>query len=92
MTINRRIAEAVALHAVAHVAGDETSLSRFVALTGCSADDFRCRIGDATFLAAVMDFVLEDGDQTVIAVAELAGIKPELMRAIRAQLPGATEA
>ncbi|MBF0394354.1 MAG: DUF3572 family protein [Alphaproteobacteria bacterium] len=86
-----RDAEAVALHALAHVAADESLLERFVALTGCGADDFRRRVEDPCFLGAVLDFVLEDGDQTVLAVAEAAGIAPEGMVAVRAMLPGAGE-
>lgn len=89
MSLSQQDAEAVALHALAHVAGDDPLLSRFVTLTGCAEDDLRQRMGDPAFLAAILDFVLEDGDHTVIAVAEAAGIKPEMMIAVRAKLPGA---
>lgn len=84
-------AEAVALHALAHVAADDERLARFVALTGCDGDDVRRRMTDPGFLGAVLDFVLEDGDEAVLAVAAAAGIKPEMMVAMRAKLPGASD-
>lgn len=87
--LGRQDAEAVALRALAHVAADPALLDRFVALTGCPADDFRHRVEDPCFLGAVLDFVLEDGDGTVLAVAQAAKIAPEAMVAIRALLPGA---
>jgi|AGTN01.3.fsa_nt_gi Protein of unknown function (DUF3572). len=70
-------ARALALQAVAFMAGDETLLSRFVALTGCGVDDFRRRMADDGFLAAVLDFLLSD-EPAVVAFADAEGIAPEL--------------
>lgn len=85
---SRPDAVVVGLCAVAHVAGDEALMARFVALTGCGADDFRQRVDDPAFLGAVLDFVLQEGDAAVMAVAQAAGIPPEAVMTVRAGLPG----
>ena len=79
-------AQAVALQALAHIAGDEELLSRFVALTGCGADEIRSRIADDGFLGGVLDFILGD-EATLIAFAEATGLPPETPMAARARLP-----
>lgn len=79
-------AQAVALQAVAFIAGDEELLPRFVALTGCGADDIRSRIADDAFLGGVLDFILSD-EPTLLAFAEATGLSPETPMAARARLP-----
>ncbi len=69
-------AQAVALKALAHIAGDDALLSRFVALTGCGLDDIRARMADNGFLAAVLDFLLAD-EASLLAFAEAEGLAPE---------------
>jgi hypothetical protein len=86
--LGREAAEAMALHAIAIVVGDEDLLPRFLAFTGSGADDLRQRIGDPDFLGAVLDFVLEN-DATVQLVAEAAGVAPEALALARTKLPGA---
>jgi len=83
----REAAEALALQSLATILADEDLLPRFLALTGSGEGDLRQRIGDADFLGAVLDFVLEQ-DETVRQVAEAAGIAPELLRLARSKLPG----
>lgn len=69
-------AQAVALKALAHVAGDEALLSRFVTLTGCGLDDIKARLADNGFLAAVLDFLLAD-EPSLLAFVEAEGLAPE---------------
>jgi hypothetical protein len=86
-SLGREAAEALALRAVALVVADEDLLPRFLAITGSGPDDLRRRIGDADFLGAVLDFVLED-DRLVQRLAEGAGIAPEQVLLARSKLPG----
>jgi hypothetical protein len=79
-------AQAVALKALAFIAGDEELLSRFVALTGCGADDIRQRIGDPAFLGGVLDFLLAD-EPTVLAFVDATEFAPETPMAARQLLP-----
>ena len=86
---DREAAEALALQAVAAIAADDDLLSRFLALTGSGADDLRHRLGDADFLGAVLDFMLQD-DTLVQRLATAAGVTPETVALARAKLPGAS--
>lgn len=86
--LGRAEAEALAFHAVAFIVADEELLPRFLALTGSDGGDLRERLGDAHFLGAVLDFVLED-DRTVRDVADAAGVTPETVPLARSKLPGA---
>jgi hypothetical protein len=79
-------AQTIALKAIAFIAGDEDLLPRFVALTGCGADDIRQRIDDPAFLGGVLDFVLAD-EPTLLAFAEAEELSPETPMAARARLP-----
>lgn len=80
--------EVVALQALAHIVGHERLLDRFVALTGCGADEMKARAGEPAFLAAVLDFLLED-ESAVVAFTAAAGLAPEDVLRVRARLPGA---
>ncbi len=80
-------AEALALIAIARIAGDEDMLTRFLGQTGCEPGQLRDRISDPVFLGAILDFVLES-DETVQALADAAEIRPEDVLAARAHLPG----
>ena len=79
-------AQAVALQAIAFIAGDEELLPRFVGLTGCGQDEIRGRIGEDSFLGGVLDFILGD-EATLLAFAEASGLSPEAPMAARARLP-----
>lgn len=80
-------AQAVALKALAHVAGDESLLSRFVALTGCGLDDIKARLADPAFLAAVLDFLLAD-EVALVAFAEAETLAPDTPMRARVKLAG----
>jgi hypothetical protein len=79
-------AQAVALQAIAFIAGDEELLSSFVALTGCGIDEIRQRIAEDAFLGGVLDFILGD-EATLLAFAEASGLAPETPMAARARFP-----
>jgi hypothetical protein len=82
-------AEALALRALAFLAGDEDQFSRFVALTGVGEQEMRARAGDPDFLAGVLDHVLGDEALLMRFIAS-EGIDPGLPAAARRRLPGAT--
>ncbi len=82
--------EVLALQVLAHIAGDERLLERFVGLTGCGADDLKARAAEPAFLGAVLDFLLED-EPAVVAFAAAAGLAPEDVPQARAKLPGARQ-
>lgn len=78
-------AETVALKAIGFVVADDDLLSRFVALTGCGADELRARLADRAFLAAVLDFVLTD-EATTLRFAEGEDFAPETPMLARMRL------
>jgi hypothetical protein len=80
------VAEAIALKAVAFIAGNDTLLSRFLAITGCGPDDLRTRIAERAFLGAVLDFILAD-EPTVLHFTTAADLAPELPMLARRKLP-----
>lgn len=80
-------AQAVALKALTHLAGDEALLSRFVALTGCGLDDIKARLADNGFLAAVLDFLLAD-EPSLLTFVEAEGLAPETPMLARLRLVG----
>lgn len=87
LSMGREAAEALALQAVALIVADEDLLPRFLALSGCGLEDLRHRVGDADFLGAVLDFMLES-DDTAQALADAAGVPPESLLLARSRLPG----
>lgn len=78
--------EAVALQAVAWIVADDAMRDRFVALTGCGADEMRLRVGQPAFLGSVLEFVLGN-EADVVAFAEHEGFSPEVPLLARAKLP-----
>lgn len=80
-------AETVALKAVGFIAADDELMSRFVALTGCGAEELRARLADRAFLAAVLDFILAD-ETTTLNFAEGEEFAPETPMLARMRLTG----
>jgi hypothetical protein len=68
-------AEAMALSALAFLAGDGGRLSRFLALTGMGPEALRAGAGRAETLAAVLDHVLQD-ESLLLAFTANHGIDP----------------
>ncbi len=81
-------AEAVALRALAFIAGDEDRFSRFLLSTGTTPDDVRRRAAEPDFLSGVIDHLMAD-DALLIAFAEDASLEPSAVVAARYLLPGA---
>lgn len=81
-------AEALALRALAFIAGDEERFDRFLLSTGTTPDDVRARAGQPDFLSGVFDHMLAD-EGLLLAFAEDAEVEPSSVVAARYRLPGA---
>lgn len=80
-------AAALAITALAYLAGNPEHLERFLALTGISPADIRAAAQQPDFLAGVLDYVA--GDEALLrAVAGHAGIAPEELDRARHMLSG----
>lgn len=79
-------AEALAVSALAFVAGDPVLLPRFLALTGIEAPAIRQAAREPGFLAGVLRFVLAH-EPTLLAFADHAGVNPASVGAALAALP-----
>lgn len=90
MTKDTEQAEALALRALAFLAGDEERFSRFLLLTGAAPEDIRARAADPGFLSGVMDHMISD-EPLLLSFAEQAALEPSDIVAARRQLPGATD-
>jgi len=73
--------------ALGWLAGQDDLFPVFLGATGTSEADLRGQAGDPVFLAAVMDFLMND-DAWVIDCAKALGWRPEEVLQIRAALPG----
>ncbi len=80
-------AEALALRALAWMAGDADLVGRFLAATGAGPADLRARAADPEFLGFVLDFLLSD-EAALVAFAAAEQIRPEQPMRARAALPG----
>jgi hypothetical protein len=83
-------AQIVALQALGWIASEEEIFPQFLAATGASMGDLRARAGDADFLAAVLDFLLQD-DRWVIAFCDGQGHPYTVPQSARMALPGGAE-
>jgi len=80
-------AEAVALEALAWMAGDGDLIGGFLAAGGIGPGDLRDRAADPDLLAAVLDHLMAE-DRRVAGFAAASGHGPETLRRARALLPG----
>ena len=80
-------AEALAVQALAWMAGDADLMGRFLAMTGAGPADVRARAGEPEFLGFVLDFLLAD-EAALVAFAHAENIRPEAPMRARAALPG----
>ncbi len=85
--IARPQAEALAVSALAWMAGDADLIGRFLAATGAGPGDLRTRAAEPEFLGFVLDFLLAD-EAALVAFATSHGIHPEQPMRARAALPG----
>lgn len=84
---SRQSAEVLALQALAWLAGSEILLPRFLGATGAGVADLRERASDPAFLAAVLDFLLQD-DAWIVAFCDSEGLPYEAPLVARRSLPG----
>jgi hypothetical protein len=81
----RDAAESLSLDAVRFLASDPDRLQRFLDLTGIAPEMLRARLGDAAFLAGVLDYLLGD-EALLIEFAEWAPAPPEAIAQARRAL------
>jgi hypothetical protein len=83
-------AEALALQALAWLAGEPEELGAFLAQTGMDGPQLRAAAGAPELLAGVLDYLL--GDETrLLAFCTAAECDPALPARLRRLLPGAVE-
>ncbi len=75
-------AEAVALQAVAFIAGDPAKLEALLRVTGVTPQDLRERLGDRAFLVGVLDFLL-DYEPRLMEFCSASGLDPAVPAAAR---------
>ena len=80
-------AEILALRALSWLAGQEDLLPVFLGATGAGREDVRRGVTDPTFLASVLDFLLQD-DAWIVAFCDAAGLPYEALQSARQALPG----
>ena len=80
-------AETLALKALAHIASEADTLSRFLTRSGLEPSDLRRRAADPELLAAVLDFLLSD-DALTQGFAAAEGLNTMALHLARRALPG----
>jgi hypothetical protein len=80
-------AESIAIKALGFLAGEESRLERFLALTGIGAGDIRAAAAEPGFLAAVLDHIASD-EPLLLTFAANAGLAPAAITSARAALAG----
>ncbi|MEI4470021.1 DUF3572 domain-containing protein [Frigidibacter sp. MR17.24] len=83
----RAAAESLAVAALGWLAGQGDPLRDFMVATGSGPDEIRARAADPEFLAAVLDFLMQE-DGWVLGFAADHGLRPEQVAQARARLPG----
>ena len=86
-SIARPQAEALAVQALAWMAGDAELIGRFLAAAGAGPAELRARAAEPEFLGFVLDYLLSD-EAALIAFATAENIPPALPMRARAALPG----
>lgn len=80
-------AQTIALQALGWIAADDDRFMAFLAATGATLPELRSRAGDPLFLAAVLDFLLQD-DASVLDFCAANSLPPASLQSARAALPG----
>jgi hypothetical protein len=83
-------AQALAINSLVFLAGDGELLSRFLALTGITADQIRSAASEPGFLAGVLQFYLAH-EPTLMRYSEATGTDPALFQEALRLLPGGQE-
>jgi len=79
------MAEKLAIQAIAFIAGDPARLGRFLAESGLGPENVRQAARDASFLPAVLDFILAHETDLLDFATEI-GIDPKYIGAARRAL------
>lgn len=80
-------AQILALQVLGWIAADDEVFPLFLGATGASIGELRVRAADPVFLAAVLDFLLQD-DRWVVAFCDAEGHPYSAPQSARAVLPG----
>ena len=83
----RKEAEALAIQALAFIAGDGERLGRFLAVTGIGPSEIRAAAREPGFLSGVLDYVASD-ERLIAVFASEAGLDPADVERGRALLAG----
>ena len=81
------VAHVLALQALGWIAAEDEVFPVFLTATGANLGDLRTRATDPDFLAAVLDFLMQD-DRWVVAFCDAQGQPYTAPQAARAALPG----
>ena len=81
------VAHVLALQALGWIAAEDEVFPAFLTATGANLGDLRTRASDPDFLAAVLDFLMQD-DRWVVAFCDAQGQPYTAPQAARAALPG----
>jgi len=84
--MTREEAEAIAVAALGHIAGDGELLHRFVGVTGIEPGQIRRAAAEPGFLAGVLQFILAH-EPTLLAFSEQSGISAATVASARRALP-----
>ncbi|MBJ3777649.1 DUF3572 domain-containing protein [Acuticoccus mangrovi] len=76
---------AIAIAALSHFATEPKTLDRFFALTGLDPTSLRDAAASPSFIAGVLDFVLED-EKVLLAIAAAQETTPEAIMAARRRM------
>jgi hypothetical protein len=85
--MNQDAAETLALRALGWLAGQSDVLGQFMTATGANVSSIADAVGQPSFLAAVLDFMLSEEDR-LIAFCDAEGVDYALPMKARAVLPG----
>ena len=83
-------AQVLAIQALGWIAADDEIFPQFMAATGAGIGELRARAADPEFLAAVVDFLMQD-DRWVVAFCDAGGHPYTSVQAARAALPGGAD-
>lgn len=83
------VAQLLAIQALGWIAGNDELFPLFLSATGAGMAELRARAADPEFLAAVLDFLLQD-DRWVVAFCDDEGHPYTAPQSARAALPGGT--
>lgn len=84
------VAHVLAIQALGWIAADDEIFPLFLGATGAGIPELRTRAADPDFLAAVLDFLMQD-DRWVVAFCDAEGHPYTAPQAARAALPGGAE-